>query len=226
MTGHSPNFDEWRMRDSMSVYEIACLMNGYDPRAMADAVVRDPANPTSPHGIPLDTAWDEDSLLSALDAGTLHSAPLNVIKPDKRTRISVESLVPWLRSKGYGDLAAELDAQESPSIGSTSAGPDFEMLATRQQLIDAFGSFTDMNFQWFNNLKDTPALRDARQFTGQGGRGHIAEPLFCPFAVMRWLTDPKRKKGRSITEDTAWRMLETHFSKVYNANSVADPRPS
>jgi hypothetical protein len=125
MTGHTPNFDDWRMRDSISVYEIACLMNGYDPRARADVVVRDPDDPTSLTGIPLDTAWDEDSLLSALDAGTLRSAPLNVIKPDKSTGISVESLVPWLRSKGYDDLAAELDTQDAsdalhPGMGQAS----------------------------------------------------------------------------------------------------------
>ena len=165
-------------------------------------------------------------LISAAATQDIDPVPADTGLLDLDTSISVLSLVPWLRARGYEDLAAELDTHESPCIGSISAVSDFEMLATRQQLIDAFGSFTDMKMPWFNNLKDTPELKAARRFTGQGGRGHIAEPLFCPFAVMRWLINPKRKKGRPIVEDTAWRMLATHFPKVYNANSIADPRPN
>jgi len=101
---------------------------------------------------------------------------------------------------------------------------DFNLLATREQLIAAFGPFTGMDTGWFNNLKDSPALRAARKVTGQGGRGHIAAPLFCPFAVMQWLADPTRRKGRKLGEDKAWQMLEQHFPSVYSANSVCDPR--
>jgi len=214
------------MRDSMTVYEVACLMNGFDPRAMADAAVRDPEDPTYPYGIPLDTTWDESLLIAALAAGTLLSAPPNVAAADKHTRIQAESLVPWLKAKGYDDLAVELSNDEPPNIVGATADLDFDMLATRRQLIDAFGTFTGMDITWFKNLKDMPALKDARSIQGQGGRGHIAEPLFCPFAVMRWLVSPRRKKGRPISDATAWRMLETHFPKVYAANSIGDPRPS
>lgn len=126
MTGHSPNFDDWRMRDSMTVYEVACLMNGFDPRAMADATVRDLEDPTYPFGIPFDTAWDEGLLIAALAAGTLLSAPPNVAAANKNTRIQAESLVPWLKAKGYEDLAMELSTRPGPGAlrsGSTNAPP-------------------------------------------------------------------------------------------------------
>lgn len=117
-------------------------------------------------------------------------------------------------------------ATPMPAAGSAIDAPacDFSMLATRDQLIEAFGRFTGMDAAWFKNLKDTPALLTARKVAGQGGRGHIAEPWFCPFEVMQWLADSKRRKGRKLSAAKAWELLEINFPKVYNARSVADPR--
>ena len=97
-----------------------------------------------------------------------------------------------------------------------------DMVATRQQLIDAFGVFTGMDMAWFDNLNDTPKLKAARKHTGQGGRGG-AEPLFCPYEVMQWLADPKRRKGRPLSKPTAWRLLKERFGKVYDAHSIGYP---
>lgn len=102
---------------------------------------------------------------------------------------------------------------------------DFSMLATREQLIEAFGRFTGMDASWFHNLKDTPALLAARKKVGKGGRGHIAEPWFCPFEVMQWLADSKRRKGRKLSAEKAWEILEKNFAKVHSTQSVSDPRP-
>lgn len=101
-------------------------------------------------------------------------------------------------------------------------GIDFTMVATRQQLIDAFGTFTGMDKSWFDNLTTSPKLMAARKCKGQGGRNR-AEPLFCPYEVMQWLADPKRKKGKKINETTAWRLLKSHFPKVHNQYSIGDP---
>jgi hypothetical protein len=79
-----------------------------------------------------------------------------------------------------------------------------------------------MDKSWFINLTDTPKLKAARKFTGQGGR-HSAEPLFCPYEVMQWLADPKQKKGKPLRDTTAWRLLKSHFPKVYNQYSIGDP---
>lgn len=101
---------------------------------------------------------------------------------------------------------------------------DFSILCTRQQLVDAFGPFTGLDISWFNNLKDSPKLKDARKHVGQGGKGHTVEPMFCPYLVMQWLVDPKRRKGKPMNTDTGWRMLETHFRKAYNIYSIGDSR--
>jgi hypothetical protein len=40
---------------------------------------------------------------------------------------------------------------------------------------------------------------------------------------MLWLADPKRRKGKPIQNETAWRMLKTHFPKVHAQYLVGDP---
>lgn len=129
------------------------------------------------------------------------------------------------------ELKAEVSS-EPPKSGVTvepvvqeSVGFDIRLHATREQLIEAFGSFTGINKGWFANLKDTPALLKARKSPGQGGRGNIMPPYFCPFEVMQWLTDPKRKKGnRRMSEEKGWEMLEKYFPRVYAKYAAADPR--
>jgi hypothetical protein len=116
-----------------------------------------------------------------------------------------------------GDTGSHLVREVSGTV-------DFSMVASRQQLIAAFGVFTGMDHSWFKNLNDSPKLKAARKFAGQGGRKHIAEPMFCPYEVMRWLVDPSRKKGKKLTDDKGWQLLESNFQKVYNQYSIGDTR--
>jgi hypothetical protein len=75
----------------------------------------------------------------------------------------------WLASRGY------LQRWSPPELVHVEpSGFDVALLATRQELIDAFGKFTGMSKSWFSNLKDTPALMQARKLRGQGGRGRIS----------------------------------------------------
>lgn len=126
------------------------------------------------------------------------------------------------------ERVAEIINNTAPATDTAKPAPvvndevDFTMVATRKELIDAFGRFTEMNMTWFDNLTDAPRLKAARKFTGQGGR-QSAEPLFCPYEVMQWLADPKRKKGKTLSDTTAWRLLKNHFPKVYNQYSIGDP---
>ena len=125
---------------------------------------------------------------------------------------------------GYG-ISLVIEAPEQSPAPPAPVVPDevdLTMVATRTELIDAFGKFTDMDKSWFDNLTDAPKLMAARKYTGQGGR-HSAEPLFCPYLVMQWMADPKRKKGRRLNDTTAWRLLKSHFPKVYNQYSIGDP---
>jgi hypothetical protein len=65
----------------------------------------------------------------------------------------------------------------------------------------------------------------ARKSAGQGGRGHIMEPFFCPFEVMQWLISGNRKKNaRPLSEEKGWELLERYFPNVYAAYGSADPR--
>lgn len=125
------------------------------------------------------------------------------------------------------DFASKLPIDTAPAqtpAPEQAAKPDITLMATRKQLIDAFGAFTGMDIQWFNTIKDTPALLAARKVTGQGGRGHIAEPLFCPFEVLQWLIDTARRKGRPLGPAKGWELFEGHFPRAYAAFSVGDPR--
>lgn len=119
------------------------------------------------------------------------------------------------------------NAMQKPVVeagGGEAQDHDVSTLATRDQLIEAFGRYTGMRAEWFRNLKDAPKLLAARKVAGQGGRGHIKEPLFCPFEVMQWLADSRRRKGRKLSEEKAWELLEKNFPKAYSMRSVADPR--
>ena len=101
------------------------------------------------------------------------------------------------------------------------------MLPIVETLCNAVEAFRQGRLSTLNikNLKDVPALRDARRVHGRGQRGQSVEPLFCPMAVTTWLMDPHRKKGRKFySEGKPWELLELHFPKVYAKHSVGDPR--
>ena len=83
MTGISPNYSDWRKLSSIAIWEIACLMQGFDPRAVmaGEVIVRDPSDPTGSTGMEPDTAWEERMLISAVCTQDLLSAPGNCTAP-------------------------------------------------------------------------------------------------------------------------------------------------
>ena len=119
-----------------------------------------------------------------------------------------------------GDCAIE---QRAAQVPSARLSVNTSLLATKVQLIAAFGAFTGMDTSWFSNLKDKPKLRAARKVAGQGQRGKTVEPLFCPYEVMLWLTNPGRKVGRQLGSQKGWDLLSAHFPASYNAHSIGDP---
>ncbi|MEY8689877.1 MAG: hypothetical protein AB9M53_08365 [Leptothrix sp. (in: b-proteobacteria)] len=160
--------------------------------------------------------WEKAGLL--FNAGAVHSPDIGqragpLIRVPPPTSTSVES--------GSSTMPVE-----APAPANKPLSPNYSMLATREKLIVAFGAFTGMDAAWFTNLTDTPKLLAARKVAGQGGRGRTTEPWFCPLEVMQWLIDPRRRRkgGRLLSESKGWELLETHFPRVYAANSVGDPR--
>jgi hypothetical protein len=168
----------------------------------------------------------EEALDAAVDA---HQLVSNIHRGGERRQLLIEDLAAWPDcpeishdsplAYWLGVPATEQPDALPPAIPSI----EFDKLATRERLIEAFGSHTGMDSSWFDNLKDTPKLLAARKVTGQGGRNNAA-PLFCPFEVLQWLLSPKRRKGDPMRPDTGWRLLEQHFPHTYNAHSVCDPR--
>jgi hypothetical protein len=134
--------------------------------------------------------------------------------------VRIADIDTWLETQGVDYRFPE--AQKKPVKSDDAI--DYSALATRQQLISAFGAFTGMDKTWFQNLKDKPKLQRACKVTGQGQRSHTVEPMFCPYEVMQWLIDPKRKKGKPLLIETGWKLLGRHFENVYNQQSVNDPR--
>ena len=141
----------------------------------------------------------------------------------KRAVLLVPDVVAYLADRGMVVVMGESEESTQPQETATNESIDFALLATRAQLIAAFGAFTGMDDSWFTNLKDTPKLKDARKVAGSGGKDST-EPLFCPFEVMRWLTDSKQKKGKRLSPDRGWHLLQGHFPKVYNQYSIGDTR--
>ena len=117
------------------------------------------------------------------------------------------------------------DDQGNGAQQDTTAQPaiDRSLLATPEQLISAFGSFTGMHADWFNKTKDKPKLHAAIKIAGTSGT-RSTPPLLCPLEVMQWLTDPKRRTGRmGMSQEKGWERLKAHFPNVYDRHSSASP---
>lgn len=147
----------------------------------------------------------------------------------------------WAQSRGFKvhdgfviEVEALVRAQAEQSKPDPNSAPataqavpageriDLSMLADPDELIEAFGRNTGMSKAWFGNLKDKPGLERARRVDGMKGRGGH-KPLFCPLAVMHWLTNEKRKVGRPISVEKGWSLLESYFPRVYDAHASAAP---
>lgn len=230
---HSLTNVDWvlyRHRESFSLYELACLIHSHDPEAVnSDALAALRQAP----GVAFKVL-----VSSANPAALMYASPDMYFIPPVG-----ETLERLKKFTGMPMLGGSIDKQKAREVAEVlgypwprqldcesavttvvEPTPDIAGLATPSELIEAFGRYTGMSIEWFDNLKDAPRLKEARKIAGQGGRGHIREPLFCPFLVMQWLADPKRKRGSKLSENKAWELLERYFPQSYNAHSVHDPR--
>ena len=146
--------------------------------------------------------------------------------------LTAPAFAAWLTAQGEEQSehvaawvqATEVNTQLAPKPTEPSELPDLSLLVTRDQLVAAFGRHTGMDASWFKKLDVGTQLMKARKVRGQGGRGHTTEPFFCPYLVMLFLIDPKRKKGnRKIKETTGWRLLKLRFPKVHAIHAEFDP---
>ena len=113
------------------------------------------------------------------------------------------------------------DLMHSPPGQSTAV--DYSLLAEPKRLIEAFGRNTGMNLKWFRDVKESPGLEKARKVPGKPGRGGFPA-MYCPYEVLLWLIDPKRKRGQHLHPNTYWRLLQQNFPKVYDMHAREDTR--
>lgn len=145
---------------------------------------------------------------------------------------SIDDVNEWLATDGVGYRLSELPTQvlgAQDDAGLVGERVDYGSLATREALVRVFGTHTRMNLDWFNNLSDSPGLKKACKVRGKGGKpGSQVEPMFCPYEVMLWLTDPKTKKQGLVrmSEQTGWRLLKQSFKAAYIKVGHGDPNQS
>lgn len=179
---------------------------------------------------------------NAIAAGILTPLPIRTRsknKEDPGILLRPSEVIAWANARGcfpdfpFGNaVPAGAAEQEQPeeqesekdevAIGTQPYHPQWEMMASSDQLCAAFGSFTGMDSTWFRNLNDAPRLKAARHMPGQGGRVQ-RKPLFYVYPVFEWLLDTKRRKGRSMRPATGWRILKSHFPMVYARHELLDP---
>ena len=181
MSGTGPEYSYWRKFSALEIWEIAALMQGYDPRALGDVAVRDPDQPTSPNGVAPDMSTERKMLIAATLTRQLSSAPDNVIAPNEDTMVSVASLVPWLRIHDYDVLAAELDTD---SLVCSTPLPATLVLPPPQPLSEPE-----------RRLK---ALRDLGGSARWVRRGNISQK-WC-FTKISELTAQERHAGRARSD--------------------------
>lgn len=183
--------------------------------------------------------WD-DSKLAAFESEMANavndgSLPIRsrktgmVISPDSLDAlalVTVDDVNEWLESKRVPyRWKLKTQPQAAPVLTAGALGgveTDYSLLATPAALLDAFRQW-GMKPAWFADLNSRKWLLDARKEKGQGQRGHVLEPLFCPYLVMDGLLNKVRKVNR-LKPDAAWRTLEHKFPKVYTAFESHDPR--
>ena len=156
--------------------------------------------------------WTEKMLRAISDGGAKNATVLHIVRKD--------DVNAWLKQINHEDTWTPIQ-ESSGTLATTS---DLTVLATRKQLIDAFGARTGMCMEWFHNLSDRPALQQARKVTGIGGK-NWTEPMFCPYEVMDWLCNGRRRSGRKLREEKGWEILKRDFPKVYSARYRSDMRP-
>lgn len=105
----------------------------------------------------------------------------------------------------------------------SKAGVNPDLLATPQELVQAFGRFAGFDRSWFKDLSSkSKSFQASRKRKGTQGRNAI-QPLFCPYEFMKALLEHRVQSRRRMSELTAWKALRRHFSDVYELHKAEAP---
>lgn len=141
------------------------------------------------------------------------------------TVITVADLRAYVARRNFSvEIGVDLPRVITDTRNAESAAPEVNnlLLASPAELLDAFNAW-GLRKEWFAELHSHQWLLDARKKVGRGQRGHRIEPLFCPYLVMSGLMH-KVRKAKRLQPDTAWRVLEHKFPRVFSEFESHDPR--
>lgn len=149
---YSPDYDHWKKFDTLRIEDVAALMKVIDPRAVGDIVVNG-------HGDVLDLSYEEAQIISALEAGLVRSFPASVASPNGHTKILKQELLPWLRSRGFVDLADQISGPTQVPDGMAKLDDPARRLAALRAL---GGSVQKVGTDWkFRGIKELVAQEKA-----------------------------------------------------------------
>lgn len=107
------NFPRLRKFSALHLWEVACLMEGFDPELYLAGIAVVDAD-----GSYLDLTNSERMLTSAIRAGVLASLSGNQREVDRKTEIAVSCLDPWLRKNGFENLANRMTVAPQTVAGT------------------------------------------------------------------------------------------------------------
>lgn len=116
MSGKTTNFEDWRLRSHLKIWELASIIHGFDPRALADVTVNN-------SGDSLDLSFEIYVLTSAVNIGDLVPLP-GQGSIDKNTQVSLPSAIDWLRARGHKRIARQLSTTIHPNDAPISKKND------------------------------------------------------------------------------------------------------
>lgn len=229
------DFSPWDIENTFRLHIAACLIAGVMPLSKRFPDADEIPAAAKPAYKQLLTAYVLGTLLRDKPAPKspdypkekmLAGIPLEAGEALKHAMVSRKELCRWIEATGIKSAYSFGPQQDStqPLAAQTDTVPAsvrYDLLATRAELVAAF-SMWGLNLCMFKNLTERKWLMDARKVKGQGQRGKIIEPLFCPFEVMRGLAT-KTKKPR-FSEEKGWDVLENRFRNVFEENQQFDPR--
>ena len=115
----NPVFEDWRQYSALQILEIASMMQGIEPRVLSDFV--------DSNGDGLDLSEEIRMLSDAVLTGDLTGYSTTGSSASSEIKIAVAGLIPWLRTRGYKELASGLepptDALASEVSAMTSTAP-------------------------------------------------------------------------------------------------------
>lgn len=149
MSGTSPNFAYLKKFATYSIWEAACLISGFDPRAMTDV--------TDEYGGPVDLYDEIKQLISAVYAGNLALALEQNAPFTQDTLVRGDSLIEWLNKNGYKEtaysLGGDLEGHLSELAHEEPIGCLLAVIEGNRPASQAVVGF-DQKYPWTKNARE------------------------------------------------------------------------